>query len=128
MIPAPDMRRLRSLVLLLGSPADGEVTAAARGITRLLNRHGLTLHDLVTSLAPDTARAKDADSNPGENQGWHDIALWLAERSDALTAKEQDFVRNMVARNPKGRPPSPAQMDWLHGLAHIIETRKAAAA
>jgi len=93
MIPATDMRRLRSLVLLLGSPVDGEVTAAARGMTRLLDRHGLTLHDLVDSLAPDAARVKDTGPGPVDSEGWHDIASWLATHSDALTKKQQDFVR-----------------------------------
>ena len=128
MIPATDMRRLRSLVLLLGSPVDGEVTAAARGMTRLLDRHGLTLHDLVDSLAPDAARVNDTGPGPVDSEGWHDIASWLATHSDALTEKQQDFVRNMAARNPKGRPPSPAQMDWLRGLVHMVETRTAKAA
>ena len=128
MIPATDMRRLRSLVLLLGSPVDGEVTAAARGMTRLLDRHGLTLHDLVASLAPEAAQVRDTDPGPHDSEGWHDIASWLSMHSDALSAKQQDFVRNMASRNPKGRPPSPAQMDWLRGLLHMVEMQTAEAA
>lgn len=128
MMPATDMRRLRSLILLLSSPADGEVTAAARGIARLLNRHDLSLHDLANSIAPGAARAENSGNGSNHSANWHDIAVWLATRSDDLTDKQQDFVRNMAARNPNGRPPSPAQMNWLNGLAEQVEGRTAAAA
>jgi len=114
------MRRLRSLVLLLGSPSDGETIAAARGIGRLLNRHGLSLHDLADTIAPDAAIA-DA---PNDDAHWHDLALWLSMRSDTLTARQANFVATMAARDP-GNPPSPAQLDWLHGLVERVEAKAA---
>lgn len=115
-----DMRRLRSLVLLLGSSSDGETIAAARGIGRLLNRHGLSLHDLADTIALDKSRVDD----PGigsDGDEWHDLALWLVERSDALTDRQASFVRNMAGRDPNGKPPSPAQLDWLHKLVERVD-------
>ena len=124
MMPPADMRRLRSLVLLLGSPSDGETIAAARGIGRLLNRHGLSLHDLADIIAPDAALIEV----PNDDAHWHDLALWLSMRSDALTAKQSGFVATMTARDPNGQPPSPAQLEWLHGLVERVSSRSQAQA
>lgn len=49
-------RRLGKAVALLGSPADGEVIAAARAIGRTLETAGMDWHGLAALVAAEAAR------------------------------------------------------------------------
>ena len=124
MMPPADMRRVRSLLLLLGSPSDGETIAAARGLSRLLSRHGLSLHDLADTIAPDAVLVEA----PDDDAHWHDMATWLHARADMLTERQADFVRTLAGYDPNGRAPSPAQLEWLHGLVERLTGRARAEA
>lgn len=68
--------RLKQFILLLGSPVDGEVLAAARALNRLLKDGGRDLHDLVdaitffdpTALGPTIERLVDGKTKVSEQE------------------------------------------------------------
>jgi hypothetical protein len=59
-------RRLKSSLALLGSPHDGEVVAAARGVGRILAKAGLGFADLcpLTPAQPKPIRPDTSDWQP----------------------------------------------------------------
>lgn len=64
-IPADEQDRIRKILALLASPADGEVLAAARRIVAILEKHSLRPEDLL-GMAPTVAARTPAA--PGERQ------------------------------------------------------------
>ena len=54
-LPADVRIRLDKLMLMLGSPHDGERASAAGLITALLTEHGLDWHDVVGSIGQPTS-------------------------------------------------------------------------
>lgn len=56
--------RLRTFLLLLSSDKDGEVVAAARAISNLLQRENKTWHDLAENITGKAITAPKAKSQP----------------------------------------------------------------
>jgi enoyl-CoA hydratase/carnithine racemase len=68
-LPAGVRARLDKLMLMLGSPTDGERAAAAGLITNLLKEHGLDWHDLVGSIGQPAAAPQPAPTKAKPQSG-----------------------------------------------------------
>src|SRR5262249_10195629 len=79
--------RLEKLILLLSSTCDGEVTAAARAIDRVLRSNGQDWHDVAKCWHA-------GKPPPGAN--WRTIVRWCLSRSDCLTAREHAFLNSLL--------------------------------
>jgi hypothetical protein len=95
--------KLAKLILLLSSPTDGEVVAAARAIGRTLNSVGCDWHDLATLLQSST------NLLPSE---WRQAVAECLRWPELLLPKKFDFLTG-VRRQAKL---SPKQADWLDGI------------
>ena len=99
------------LRLMLASDNTGEIVAAAAALRRALAAAGLDYHALVAAIeigmvdAPVPLVPADDDSE----EDWRSIARFCHAHGDALSAREAEFVRNIL----KYRKLTEKQMDWL---------------
>jgi hypothetical protein len=107
--------RLGQLVRLLASDRDGEVVAAARALARTLATAGLDLHELADVIErSEPAASVHYEYNAIDPRAPAE-ARWLSTyHMHRLSAKEQAFVRSMVAW---GRPATERQAAWLQSIA-----------
>ena len=101
------------MMLLLGSDRDGEVVAAARAITKILQGAGSDWHDLVAAMLAPVAHL-------GVRR---DVVQWCLSRRFFLSPRDRGFLEN-VARQLK--PLSPKQEKWLCDIVGKLERAEAA--
>lgn len=104
--------KLRLLIPRLASDADGEVVATVAAIRRLLERHGLDLHDLAAALGPQSA-PQDAAPQPLDLPS--DMALLCLLSGVAWKPHEDKFLNQMLRFGDWSRL-SIKQENWLRGL------------
>lgn len=92
--------KLAKLVLLLSSDRPGEVAAAASAITRILEAHKLSWHDLAAVIG-EPMSPRPAPEHPPE-PGSRDMLDHLACHTFDLTAWEQDFIQSILEQRRKG--------------------------
>jgi hypothetical protein len=117
--PSSSVDRISQLVLLLSSPIDGEVVAAARAIGRVLTAESCDWHDLARGIRAAPAPASDAN----HWSGWHwcSAAEWCARHSEYLNEWEQDFIDNILGWR---RSPTQKQLDCLESIRQRILRRQ----
>jgi hypothetical protein len=94
--PPQQLDKLAKVAGLLASDQDGEVLAAARAATRILQQHRMSWQDLVLAVACEPAPAAEYD--PGPEGDWRaDVAACLVQ-SHMLTGWERDFLRELRRR------------------------------
>src|SRR3954462_932700 len=107
------MPRIGQIMLMLSSPADGEVVNAARAVGRALNAAGKDWHTFAACaegcLSGQTSSGKPGARRPGPERtrpgsgSWEDWAArdiateLLKVASGMLSAWELDFLNSMVA-------------------------------
>jgi hypothetical protein len=101
--------RLGKLLLMLSSPNDGEVMAAARAIDRVLKAQRRDWHDLVRALFPHAPQ-------------WRADAEWCAGRAEFLSDWEKGFLTSLLGS--RGTP-TPRQLACLASIKQLIEWRQA---
>jgi hypothetical protein len=121
-------RSLAKLILMLSSPHDPEVVAAARAIARVLKANGEDWHDLVAKLdrPPRQTRAKAVRATertmkpappplPEEVLKIRNAARQIMDvRGEAtLSGREQQFLSSMTTLR---YPPTERQIKWLKDL------------
>src|SRR5262249_294609 len=113
--------KLGKLLRMLSSDKDGEVLAATAAIKRTLATEGLDIHSLADALGRPAPRAEakaqrapheTADWSDADITYWHNVACECEARANALTAREQKFVNDMVSRTWHAKP-SERQRAWL---------------
>jgi hypothetical protein len=111
--------RVAQLIRLLASDRDGEALAACRALGRTLASVGQDFHSLAAVERPEPAAqvhyeytAPRADAS----------ARWLAEHHmHRLTAKEQSFVRDMLAWSGQ---PTERQRQWLRSIVQRVSGQR----
>jgi hypothetical protein len=113
---SPDLKaiapRLRKMLLMLSSDRDGEVVAAARAITKILQDAGGDWHDLVAAMLA-----------PAAHREVRDVVQWCLSHRFFLSPRDRGFLEN-VARQLK--PLSPKQEKWLRDIVGKLERAEAA--
>jgi hypothetical protein len=134
-IPQELRQRLRPVVMMLSSAADGEVLAAARSIARLLARHKLDWSDLADHVSADTSAPVTTSAAPS---GWGAIGAEMQSAQlgeivatirahGRLTDRAREFLVDLEARAllyPSVHL-TPKQHEWLIGLAENAAARMA---
>jgi hypothetical protein len=110
--------RLGKLILLLSSPHDGEVTAAARAISRVLQGNGRSWYDLARRLG--AALEEPAPSGPPPAANWRTTARWCASQVNHLSKRERDFLDSLLGWHGV---PSAKQLAWLASIRRNVERR-----
>jgi hypothetical protein len=137
---APIAERLRQLIRLLSSDADGEVLGAARALNRTLKGAKLDIHTLADSIGANgkeytkaqLLKARELGIEEGrrlerEEQGapvfrsvnldeeptWHEIAVECAAHPNRLYDGQKKFVKDMVRRTVHGGEPTEKHASWL---------------
>jgi hypothetical protein len=111
--------RLGQLVRLLGSDKDGEALAACRALGRTLASVGQDFHALAATIErPEPAAQVHYECDPRADAS----ARWLAEHHmHRLTAKEQSFVRDMLAWSGQ---PTERQRQWLRSIVERVSSNQ----
>jgi hypothetical protein len=100
--------KIAKLIRLLDSDQDGEALGAARGLRRVLESEGGSLHDLANWL-------EEQLQEPGP-EGWQEIAEGIIRFEGELNDKERSFVYQMATLCARGFEPTAKQAQWLSGL------------
>jgi hypothetical protein len=105
--------KLSKMLLMLSSNYDGDVVAAARAITKILQGAGSDWHDLVAAMLAPVAHLEVR----------RDVVQWRLSRRFFLSPRDRGFLEN-VARQLK--PLSPKQEKWLRDIVGKLERAEAA--
>jgi hypothetical protein len=115
---APVAPRLSKLLLMLSSPHDGEVVAAARAIDRTLHDGGHDWHDLAKALLPSRVAPDAVDLSSDKSTVW-----WCFHRRHLLSPRDRQFIETLAKRH---KPLSPKQQKWLQDIVAKLERAEAA--
>lgn len=120
--------RLSPLLGKLGSPHDGEVIAAARAASRLLEKAGLGWNDLGRILldGPSAAAAPTEGEAEANVYDWRDDLAELGAGWSALEPHERSFARNLTRLARRGLAPTERQRRWLAVIAERLRDGGAA--
>lgn len=122
-----DRHRLSRLLGMMGSNADGEALNAARAADRLVRQHGLTWPDVIVGCFTSgyaagfddgfddgLAEGKRECIEIAEDDPTHTVkARRCLDDLDDLTAREREFLRDMMQWR---RRVSPKQSSWLDAI------------
>ena len=92
--------RLRRLLLMLSSPYDGEIVAAAKAISCILKKNGTDWHGLGDRLIAPPQQALDPAPKPGAD--WDGLDAWqiaealLKAGVGRLSEWEASFLNDMT--------------------------------
>jgi hypothetical protein len=104
--------KLSKMLLMLSSNYDGDVVAAARAITKILQDAGSDWHDLAAILAP-AAHPEVRD----------DVVQWCLSRRFFLSPRDRGFLEGVAEQR---MPLSPKQEKWLRDIVGKLERAEAA--
>jgi hypothetical protein len=117
--------RLGKLVRMLSSDKPGEVVAATEAIKRTLATEGFDIHSLADALCQPASEAKPREAetadDPARTTDWHAVACACAEREVLLSAREREFVLDMVWWTERTWP-TEKQQSWL--LSIFVRVRR----
>lgn len=120
-------KRLSQLVPLLASDKDGEVTAAARAIAKVMKAEGKDFHDLVKALsapAGQTVYVYRDRPQPKQDLGeWARKARYCVEHEDMLSEREAEFVNDMEVKLKRYPNPTERQAAWLDSIWHRLQRK-----
>ncbi len=116
-------KRVAQLLPRLASDQPGDVVSSAAALVRVLKSEGKDLHDLVKLLSGQpTIVYRDVFRDKPKPEGeWQAKANYCVERSDALTAKEKEFVNDMAVRLKHRTEPTERQAAWLDAIWHRLK-------
>jgi hypothetical protein len=104
-LPPAVKERLSKLMLMLGSPSDGERASAAGMITTLLADHGLDWHDIVGSMGAQKSETSApppppprSNTNPGYMDSEELRALIHTIERSPLNTRARQFLASMRDR------------------------------
>jgi hypothetical protein len=113
--------RLKKLILMLSSGADGEIVNAARLINTTLRDAGADWHDLVAGLlAPAKAATKSARDKRDKNDrdDWHMQREFCLQHPHLLRPREHEFLVSLGSwRNRL----TGKQSDWLSAIYERLQ-------
>lgn len=109
----PDVRKL---VVMLGSPVDGECVAAARALDRTLKRSGFDWHGLA-DVIENGSNSSTKKTNGLVNTS-DDLVMYnhCWKYFDGLRPREQDFIQSVGRQFGFGRDLSAKQRKWLRAI------------
>jgi hypothetical protein len=110
--------QLPKLLLMLSSPHDGEVVAAARAIGTALQRAGHDWHDLAKALVPSQVAPDAVDLSTDKS-----TVSWCFHRRHLLSPGDRRFIESLAEGQ---RPLSPKQRKWLQDIVAKLERVEAA--
>jgi len=141
---APIADRVRQLIRLLSSDADGEVLGAARALNRTLKNAKLDIHALADSIGQANGKkfseadaieiyrrgVEDGKRKAENNQdvtfhnvslhdepSWHDIACECAKHPNRFYGEhEKQFVQKMIRKTVRGGEPTEKEGSWLRKI------------
>lgn len=114
-LTSSQVSRLSAVASRLQSDHDGEVVSAGRMLVRLLGKHNLCIADVVErALQPKPIAAFRPEPVTPSRSHQRDARRCLTLGVGLWSPKERSFLTDMVSW---ARPLSPAQADWLAGLA-----------
>jgi hypothetical protein len=91
------MASVGQLLLMLGSPHEGEVVAAARAIVRVPGRGGMTLHDLAARVDYDAMRKLHYALEHIESlTEWERNFVLSVEKQDHVTEKQEGVLDRII--------------------------------
>ena len=107
--------KLSKMLLMLSSNYDGDVVAAARAITKILQDAGGDWHDLVAAMLPPLA--------PAAHLEVRDVVQWCLSRRFFLSPRDRGFLEGVAEQR---MPLSPKQEKWLRDIVGKLERGEAA--
>jgi hypothetical protein len=106
--------RLSKLVLMLSSPADGEVVAAARAIGRLLQSQNMDWHDLARMIGTESNNIEQPYTPQAPK--WKSAVEECLRHTDLLSEKEVSFLKSIRRRSSL----TEKQAKWLRDILTSI--------
>jgi hypothetical protein len=115
-----DVDRIAKLIrLIFSTDQTGEAAAAVDAVKRLLASENVDAHWLADVFERGAAPvAVTPDEESGERDDDRSASWFAFHRRRSLSAKERQFVENIVAR---AAPLTPKQRKWLHDIVDRLE-------
>jgi hypothetical protein len=117
--------RLGKLMRMLSWDKPGEVVAATEAIKHTLPTEGLDIHNLADALcqpAPHAETKAQSTLSSADDTDWYSVACECGARGNFLTAREQQFISDMVTWTAL-RAPTEKQQAWLLAIFNWVRRR-----
>jgi hypothetical protein len=106
--PLP-VRAAQLIKLMLSSDQAGEVAGAAMALNRAITARGMDIHQFAHVIEAALVDAPALVPLDDDCSDWRSIARFCRRHSDELSAKEADFIDNLL----RYEKPTPKQFRWL---------------
>jgi hypothetical protein len=110
-------KKLARLIPLLGTDKDGEALATVRALERTLRTAGYDFHALAQVVAEPQTVVVYGERPAPPPESLLDIAKWCrTNHGGRLSAREEKFIADMLARLTWRCQPTEKQERWLRSI------------